>query len=160
MSNTPRAQEVDDSNDGRKQGVALAKILGTWNRRKWLAILVFLGPLAAGSSAILSLPNLYRSTATVLVERQQVPEAFVRSTVTSELETRLQTISQEVLSRARLEDLIRRFGLYEDLRWRMPSETIVEHMRRDIELEIRSTEAKSRQSPTVAFALSYKGRDP
>jgi polysaccharide chain length determinant protein (PEP-CTERM system associated) len=84
----------------------------------------------------------------------------VKSTVTSELETRLQTISQEVLSRARLEDLIGRFRLYENLAKRMPGEEIVERMRRDIELEIKSAEAKGRQSATVAFALSYKGRDP
>jgi len=46
------------------------------------------------------LPSSNRSSALVLVDRQQVPEAFVRPTVTSGLETRLQTISQEVFSRA------------------------------------------------------------
>src|SRR5438034_7978020 len=48
--------------------------------------------------------SFYRSTALVLVDRQQVPETFVHPTVTSELETRLHTISQEILSRSRLED--------------------------------------------------------
>ena len=98
------------------KGAGLERILAVWSRRKWLAIPVFALPFAIAISAILSLPSLYRSTATVLVERQQVPESFVRSTVTSELETRLQTISQEVLSRARLEGLITRFGLYTDQR--------------------------------------------
>lgn len=156
----PRTPDIDDENEGRKKGTELERLRAIWSRRKWLAILVFLVPFAAGTSAIVSLPNLYRSTATVLVERQQVPEAFVRSTVTSELETRLQTISQEVLSRTRLEELIERFKLYGDLRASVPSEEVVERMRHDIQLEIRSAGARGREATTVAFALSYKGHDP
>jgi succinoglycan biosynthesis transport protein ExoP len=160
MNTAPGAPEIDSERDVRKKGAELARIRAVWSRRKWLAILVFLVPFAAGTSVTLSLPNLYRSTATVLVERQRVPEAFVRPTVTSELETRLQTISQGVLSRSRLEELINRFKLYADLRKRMPSDEVVERMRRDIQLEVKSAEAKGRQSATVAFALSYKGSDP
>jgi protein tyrosine kinase modulator len=143
-----------------KKGMALERIRSVWTRRKWLGILVFTVPFAAATGVILSLPSLYRSTATVLVERQQVPEAFVRPTVTSELETRLQTISQEILSRSRLEGLISRFGLYANLQKRESSEEILERMRRDIRLEIKGTDARGRQSVTVAFALSYRGRDP
>src|SRR5207249_1580369 len=107
------------------------------------------------------LPDIYRSTATVLVERHQVPETFVRSSVTGELETRLQTISQEILSRARLEDLITRFGLYPDLRDRLPVEAVVEKMRRDIQLELKGVEQQmSGRNATVAFNLRYRGRDP
>jgi polysaccharide chain length determinant protein (PEP-CTERM system associated) len=151
--------DMDDLRETPKQRSELERIRGAWNRRKWLAILVLLVPLAAGSSVIFSLPSLYRSTATVLVERQRVPEEFVRPTVTSELETRLQTISQGVLSRARLEELITRFNLYPDLRRRLPSDEVAEHMRRDIRLEVKSTDARGRQAATVAFALSYKGPD-
>jgi polysaccharide biosynthesis transport protein len=146
--------------DGAKEDALLERLRALWSRRKWLAILVFALPFAAASSLVLSLPNLYRSTATVLVERQQVPEAFVRPTVTSELETRLQTISQEILSRSRLESLISRFGLYSDLRNRGSNEEVIERMRRDVQLEIRSTETRGRESATVAFALTYRGRDP
>lgn len=143
-----------------KKGADLERVQAIWSRRKWLALLVFAVPFVAGASLILSLPGLYRSTATVLVERQQVPEAFVRPTVTSELETRLHTISQEILSRTRLEALINRFGLYADLRKSEANEEVVARMRRDIQLELKGTELKGRQSATVAFALSYRGLDP
>src|SRR5262245_46491799 len=112
--------------DATNKQSPLDTLLPIWSRRKWLAILVFLGPLAAGSSIIAFMPNIYRSAATVLVDRQQVPETFVRSTVTSALETRLQTISQEVLSRSRLEELINRFNLYSNLRESAPLETVIE----------------------------------
>jgi len=68
---------------------ALDTVLAVWSRRKWIAVLAFAIPMAAGVGFVTFLPNLYRSTATILVDRQQVPEAFVRSTVTSALETRL-----------------------------------------------------------------------
>jgi len=109
---------------------------------------------------ILSVPKLYRSTATVLVERQAIPEAFVRPTVTSELETRLHTISQEILSRSRLEALITRFNLYPGERKHASNEELVERMRRDVKLELKTTDTKGRPSATTAFALSYRGPDP
>jgi succinoglycan biosynthesis transport protein ExoP len=132
-----------------------------WSRRKWLALGVFAGPLIVSLSVILFLPSVYRSTVTVLVDRQQVPEAFVRPTVTSALEVRLQTISQEILSRSRLDGLITRFGLYAHLKKQVSSEEVIERMRRDIQLELKGVEQKDGgRAATIAFALSYRGSDP
>ena len=91
-------------------GLKLA--LEVLNRRKWLALAVFIAAGSAGVTLALSLPDLYRATSTVLVERQHVSEDLVRSAVTAELETRIHTIQQDVMSRARLTDLIVRLGLY------------------------------------------------
>lgn len=140
----------------RTSGFELA--LAVWRRRKWLAIVVFAALCSATLSVAKALPNLYRSTATVLVERQQLPETVVRPAVTSEVETRLQTISQEILSRARLGALIARFDLYPDLRRRVSLEAAIERMRRDIELEPKEV-AQSGGRVTIAFALSYQGWD-
>ena len=141
------------------RGPALDRIRAAWGRRKWLGILVFILPLTAAATIVMALPDLYQSTALVLVERQQVPEAFVRPTVTSELEVRLQTISQEILSRSRLENLISRFGLYPDLAGRPSTEEGVERLRRDVRLELQAADTR-RGGTTTAFALSYRGRDP
>ncbi len=146
--------------EGTRKQSPLETLLPVWSRRKWLAILIFAVPMAAGSSLVAFMPNIYRSAATVLVDRQQVPESFVRSTVTSALETRLQTISQEVLSRSRLEALLNRFDLYPHLRKNAPLETVVERLRADIKLEIKSAELRGLREATVAFAISYRGRDP
>jgi len=141
-------------------GPGLDFVLAMWSRRKWLAIAGFCVPLTAAASVIMCLPNVYRSTATVVVERQQIPETFVRSTVTSALETRLHTISQDILSRSRLEELIDRFGLYADLRTRVPFEEVVGRMRSDIKLDLKSVEARGQREATVAFTISYQGSDP
>ncbi len=146
--------------DPTERGSGLRLALDVWRRRKWLAIAVFVGTFTAVVSAVTFLPDVYRSTATVLVERQQVPETLVRSSVTGELETRLHTIRQEILSRARLSALITRFDLYPDLRKRLPPEAVVERMRRDIQLELKGAEQSWGRNTTIAFALTYGGRDP
>src|SRR5438034_6145888 len=147
--------------DRATRGSAFELTLEVWSRRKWLAVVLFVVIVAAVGSLAAFLPDIYKSTATVLVERHQVPETFVRTSITGELETRLQTISQEILSRARLEDLITRFGLYPDLRDRLPVEAVVEKMRRDIQLELKGVEQQmSGRNATVAFNLRYRGRDP
>jgi len=154
MSDTLRG--LDDA-EATSRGGGLDRVWALWNRRKWLGIVVFLLPFTAAPAVIMALPDLYQSTALVMIERQQVPEAFVRATVTSELEIRLHTISQEILSRSRLESLISRMGLYSDLRGK--AEEAVDRMRRDIRLELRGADA-NRGNTTTSFALSYRGRDP
>jgi len=135
--------------------------LDAWSRRKWLAILVFVAVSGVAVTGALSLPNLYRASATVLVERQQVSEAFVRPSVTAELETRLQTIREDVMSRARLSELIGRLGLYPEARQKAPLEALVARMRRDIELELKGVDSMmSGRTSTIAFTISYGGRDP
>src|SRR5262249_36072447 len=118
----------------------------------------------AASSAVLAsvvsfaryLPDLYRGTAVVLVERP-VPEAFVRPAVTGELESRLHVIKQEILSRTRLTALIMRFDLYPELRKRYPLDTGLDQMRHDMDIELTGPEQVSGRKTTVAFKLSYTG---
>ena len=154
-------RRAGDDEEAPQKGVGVERLRAVWGRRKWLAVLVFTLPFTAAMTMIFSLPTFYRSTAVVLVDRQQVPETFVPATVTSELETRLHTISQEIFSRARLEALITRFGLYPALRKQAQTEEVVERMRKDIKLELKTTNAKEGyRSATTAFTISYRGPDP
>jgi polysaccharide biosynthesis transport protein len=136
------------------------QVLGVWQRRKWVGLVVVTVVAAAAATIVTFLPDLYRATATVLVERQNVSESFVRSSVTGEVETRLQTISQEILSRARLAELITRLDLYPQLRGQAPTEGAIQKMRRDILLELKGVQSTSGRAATVAFNLSYQGGDP
>jgi polysaccharide biosynthesis transport protein len=135
--------------------------LDVWRRRKWIALLVFAAVFGAVGSVARALPDLYRATTSVIVERQQVSEAFVRPSVTAELETRIQTIREQVMSRARLSDLIARLNLYPEMRRRAPIDAVVERMRRDIQLELKGIEQPlSGRMATIAFTISYSGREP
>ncbi len=140
---------------GHEESLAL-RAFDIFHRRKLLAVAVFSAVFASVVSFARYLPDLYRGTAVVLVERP-VPEAFVRSTVTGELESRLHVIKQEILSRTRLTELITRFDLYPELRKQYPLDTALEQMRHDMDIELTGPEQVSGRKTTVAFKLSYTG---
>jgi protein tyrosine kinase modulator len=129
-------------------------------RRKWLGLVCFAATFAILAGVVAGVPSLYQASSTVLVDRQQVPDAFVRSAVVGEVETQLHTVSQQVLSRTRLEDLINRFDLYPDLRRNAPSEAVLEQMRRDTRFEVKAVEQPGGRAAAIAFSLSYRGWDP
>jgi protein tyrosine kinase modulator len=142
--------------DEARRGLDMERVLAIWHRRKWLGILSFAGLFSATATITMCLPSVYQSTATVLVVGQQVPVEFVRSTVTGAVDSRLQTISQEILSRSRLEELVSRFDLYPELK-ETPAESLIGRMRRDIEVKPTGLD---RAGGTVAFTIKYRGRDP
>jgi polysaccharide chain length determinant protein (PEP-CTERM system associated) len=124
-----------------------------WRRRRWLALASFGAAAATAAALVTALPAIYRATTTVLVEPREVsPEALA----TGEISARLQSISEQILSRAQLEQLIQRFSLYQ----RYPSAERAERMRNDIKLELREAQRPGGGGVTVAFALSYRGSEP
>lgn len=123
--------------------------------------MVWLWSLAGAGTTAFVLPDLYRATATVLVDRRQISDGFVSPALaTSELETRIQTLGQQALSRARLEGLIHQFDLYPDLRKRgVPGAYLAEGMRRDIKIDHTET-VQAFQNITLAVRVSYLGTEP
>lgn len=80
-------------------------------RRKWWIIGSLLLVLAAGGIYLHQAPKVYKTSTLILVEAQRVPNNFVPSTVSEELQSRLQTIYQQVHSRTNLEKIVQRFEL-------------------------------------------------
>ena len=111
------------------------------------------------------LPPVYKSSCTILIEAQEIPADFVRSTVTGYIEERLKIITQLVLTRTRLQEIINRFGLYENLKGRSTTEVIIKKMRENIHMETIQAEVLDQRSgrpgsATIAFILSYEGKNP
>jgi len=150
----------------KDKGASLEWLKAVWQRRKFLALAAFIMGFALFSGIAAFLPDIYQATATVLVDQEQVRQEQLRDAsgrapvLPGEVETRLQTINQQVLSRARLQETILRFNPYPKLRDRVPIEDIADRMRRDIRLELKNIEQEPGHRATIAFALSYQGRDP
>ena len=87
------------------------------------------------------LPTRYESETLILIVPQQVPEAYVRPSVTIKIEDRLQTITQQILSRTRLERIINDFNLYPERRKTAIMEEVVEQMRSSIRVQIEKGDA-------------------
>ena len=130
--------------------VTLLQIL---RRRKWLVAIPAVLIAAGGLFWVRQLPNTYRSESLILVVPQRVPESYVRSTVTARIEDRLQAISQQIMSRTRLEQVVQDFNLYPQERAEQKlMEDIVERMRtKDIGIDIVKGDA---------FRVSYTAGDP
>jgi polysaccharide chain length determinant protein (PEP-CTERM system associated) len=121
-------------------------------RRIWYILIPFTVVMVAAVLYAFSLPKMYRATTLILVTPQKVPEAFVRSTATSRIEDRLQSIGQEIMSRTRLEQVIAEFKLYSVEAKSLSQEEIVELMRKNVTVEIKGKEGY--------FTISYVGKDP
>jgi polysaccharide biosynthesis transport protein len=132
------------------------RIVDIVRRRAMLAACVFAVVLAAAVSLALYLPDLYRATTLVVVERP-ISEAAVRTPLAGELESRLYVIKQEILSRDRLIALIERFNLYPELRARAGIEEVLSQARDDISVQPAGPEQVSGRTKTVSFSLSYTG---
>jgi uncharacterized protein involved in exopolysaccharide biosynthesis len=111
------------------------------------------------------LPAVYRSTATILIEEQEIPPDLVRSAIASYADQRIETIKQQVLSRSTLWKIVEQHGLYKDLRKRSPTEEVLSRFVKDIQIEVINVKVidKRTQNPTqatIAFTLAYDGETP
>lgn len=115
---------------------------------------------AVGFVLAIGLPPVYRSSATVLVQEQEVPPDLVRSTITSFADERIQVISQQVMTRAVLLQLVEKHRLYEKFRQRATNEEIVALMHKNIRLTTVNADISDRSSgrrvnATIAFTISF-----
>ena len=134
-------------------------------RRKWMCLGVALVLLVTSTAIALGWPPTYRSTATILIEQQEIPEDLVRSTVTSYADQRIQTISQRVMTRSNLLAIIRKYNLYTEELQDDPVEVVIDKMRKDVNLDMVSADVIDPRSgrpteATIAFKLSYENRSP
>jgi polysaccharide biosynthesis transport protein len=127
-------------------------------RRRHLQFLIpmFLGWLLVwGASWII--PSRYKSTTTILVEQPTMPQNYVVPNISDDLQDRLQSMTTQILSRTRLLAVMDRFHLYSDMRKGTTPEQKVEHMRKDIDVELVRDPQKQDIS---AFRISYSANDP
>ena len=144
---------------------SLNEIMDILKRRKMVFVVTAIPILMVALAVALLWPPVYRSSSTILIEEQEMPRDFVATTVTSYAEQRLQSINQRIMSTTRLLEIINRFNLYEDMRKKVTVEEAVEQMRKDIKFETMSAEVMDPRSGrqtaiTIAFTVSYEGRNP
>jgi polysaccharide chain length determinant protein (PEP-CTERM system associated) len=121
----------------------------------------FLIPLLVGWLAVWGaswiLPARYKSSTLILVEQPTMPKNYVEPNVSDDLQSRLQSIEQQILSRTRLLMIIDKLHLYAGGREQISPDEKVEMMRKDISLElVRDNHGEQ----ITAFRVNYLARDP
>jgi polysaccharide chain length determinant protein (PEP-CTERM system associated) len=135
-------------------------------RRKWYIVFSILLILFGASVYCVVTPEKYKSSTTILVIPQRVPEGYVRSTISSRVDERLSTIWQQVLSRTRLLAVMEELGLYKEERKKLPIEVVVEMMRKTVQIQVASASSTGRggrrreSSSDEAFTLTVTHENP
>ena len=86
-----------------------------------------------------------------------MPKDYVSPNVSEDLQDRLQSITQQILSRTRLLTIIGNLHLYGEGRDKITPDERVELMRKDIDIELVHSED---QKEITGFTISYSARDP
>ena len=125
-------------------------------RRRWYIIIPFCLSMMAGIFFALTFPKIYSASTLILLQPQRVPEDYVRSIVSTDIDSRINTLSQQILSRTNLEIIIDEFKLYSGPKFeKMFMEDKIESMRKRITVDV----TRSRRDAN-AFSVTFKGRDP
>ena len=127
-------------------------------RRRWAILLPLFLCWAIAWCGSWLIPPTYKSEALILVEQQKVPEQYVVPNVTVNLQDRLQSMTQQILSRTRLQATIDRFHLYQSHRSLVPAGDAVEQMRKDIKIDL--VDSAARPGQLTAFKIDYSAGSP
>jgi succinoglycan biosynthesis transport protein ExoP len=129
-------------------------------RRRWYLILPAFACWAVAWAGSWLVQSTYQSDALILVEQQKVPEQYVVPNVTVNLQDRLQSMTQQILSRTRLQATVNRFHLYETRQQGLfaRSEDPIEQMRGDIKIDL--VEAPGHPGQFTAFKIRYSAGSP
>lgn len=142
----------------------LAEYLEVLNRRKGLILLSFLIFGFFGFVLAMKLPPVYRSSATILIEDQQIPRSMIESTITDFADKRIELIKQRVMTRDRILSIIEKHKIYLDQRDKLVSSELVKLFMEDTEIKTIAADVLDPQrggsKATIAFTIAFSDRDP
>jgi len=127
-------------------------------KRRWLLIIPFCVAICVGIYLAFVLPKVYQADTLILVRPQRVPTDYVRSIVSTDIDQRINTIRQQIMSRTNLERVIEELNLFSGPEHAdMYMEDKIATIRKSIEVKVTRS---NRRTGADAFAVSYRGSDP
>jgi uncharacterized protein involved in exopolysaccharide biosynthesis len=143
----------------------IGQIKGLIRRRKKTFIFTSVAIFLVSATVALVLPPVYQSESKIIIEGQQIPQDYVKTTITGYAEERLELIKQQIMSRSKLLEIVDRFNLYPDIKARYTTEEVLARMREAIMLKTISADIVDQKTgrpgvATIAFTLSYEGKEP
>ncbi len=137
-------------------GLDLQRYLNIAQRRHMQFLVpAFVGWLLVWSASWV-LPPRYKSDTTILVDPSTMPKDYVQPNVVDDLQARLQSIKQQVLSRTRLLLIIDKLHLYDGDR-HLADDDKVALMGKDIDIELVQDPNRDQIN---GFKISYSSHNP
>ncbi len=127
-------------------------------RRRWFVIIPLCLALIAGIYLAVALPKKYQAETLILIEPQRVPDNYVQAIVSSDLEARIATLKEMILSRTNLFKIIEDFNLLSDPKYAdMFLDEKIQVMRKRTTVDIVSDR---RNRTANAFKITFEGEEP
>src|SRR6201993_1217528 len=120
----------------RNGEITMAEVKRIFRRYWWIPAFMTVVLGAMGLAASLVLPKKYKSTTLVLVEQPTVPKDLIKPVITDDLNQRMASMKAQILSRSRLESIIKKFSLYPQDRATTHVEDLVERLKSAIDVEL------------------------
>lgn len=149
-----------------EEGKGLGDYLKVFKRRRkqmyWPAGIIF----ALAVIAAIVWPSTYQSSATILVEQQQIPKDLVASTVTSYAAQQIEVIKARTMTMKNIMELVTKYQLYseDEMKATAASEIVAEFID-DVTIDVLSADIIDPQTgrpteATIAFTLAYEHSNP
>jgi polysaccharide chain length determinant protein (PEP-CTERM system associated) len=138
-------------------------IIEIFLRRRWWIIIPFCLSMMVGICLAFLLPRMYKAETLVLIQPQKVPTDYVQSVVTTDIDSRIEAISRQILSRSNLERIMKDFNLYYGPEYgTMYMEDKVAELRKNISVQLlrRQIPGYGRFTNAYAFTISFEGKSP
>jgi polysaccharide chain length determinant protein (PEP-CTERM system associated) len=116
--------------------------------------------LAASVLVAMSIPPVYQSSGTILVESQQISPDLVAANNNTFADERIEVIRQRVMTREHLEGIIDKYNLFSTESRRLSVTEKIEEMRNAITVSLVSAAVKGRGEVTIAFRLGFEHKEP
>jgi uncharacterized protein involved in exopolysaccharide biosynthesis len=147
------------------QIIRKANLIEMFRRKKYQLFVPFLSLMVVTVAVAFLLPIYYKSITTILIEESNIPEGIVEDNFTGFVDQRLDTITQRIMSRTRLWDIIEQYNLYANSRESRSREELVKLIKRRIKIETISSDIFQAGSDmpirgTISFTLSFEDTDP
>jgi len=143
--------------EGPDNSISFSQYWQAMRRQRLGMFFAFLSVWGTACALAWLLPARFKSDATILIEKPTVPKQYVVPNVESDPQAQLEKLTQEILSRTRLQRIIDDFHLYSGGLAAMAMGGPVEKMRKDIHIDQVLTASKP---PELAgFTISYSGYD-
>jgi len=134
-------------------------------RRRFPFYITFLVILVVSLIVAYILPPVYRSEATILIERQEIPNDLVATTVTGYVQERIVGIKQSLVTYDNLVEIANKLNLFPEMRKKGDISNMVSNIRESIFVDMVNVKASDSRKPgqataTVSFTVAYEADSP
>src|SRR5216683_8063005 len=144
----------------RNGEIGLEDVKRVVRKRWWLVPASAVGCCALGTLLATQLPKKFTSQTLVLVAKPTVPTDIVKPVVTEDLNQRLASMKQQILSRTRLEPVLDKFDIYREDRKRVHLEDLIDRLREAIEISPVEPMAGTQDRTMAGFNVSVTFNNP